>query len=54
MPKQYYPPGLIDDNKPYQTDYLKSLLDEPTPEEIHAMGGGLARYLLCRYSWWDG
>jgi len=47
MPKQYYPPGLIDDNKPYQTDYLKSLLDEPTPEEIHAMGGGLARYLLA-------
>ena len=47
MSKNQYPPGLVDDNKPYQTDYLKSLLDEPSPEEIHAMGGGLSRYLLA-------
>ena len=47
MPKGQYYSGLLTDNESVQSDYLGGMLDEPTPEELQAMGGGLSRYLLA-------
>ena len=47
MPKGQYYSGLLTDNESVQSDYLGGMLDEPPPEELQAMGGGLSRYLLA-------